>query len=92
MLPEAQTTTQAKKSHSKGRHPNRWREKIKKQKRGFLSSVNLAEKFDVTVRTIDRWEAAGIIPRAKRINKRRYWDEDTEPRVDDAAAAQIAAE
>jgi len=30
---------------------------------------------DVADKTIDRWTAAGILPRPLVINKRRYWDE-----------------
>jgi DNA-binding transcriptional MerR regulator len=31
---------------------------------------------DVADRTIDRWTAAGILPKPLIINSRRYWDEE----------------
>jgi MerR HTH family regulatory protein len=51
-----------------------------------LSTRRLAEKFDVSMRTIDRWIERGIIPPGKRIRGRRFWPDDTEPKYDAAEA------
>ena len=97
MPPETQTTAEAKKPATQAKKPGRKPSRRDRQRRlaerrkRLISSVLLAEKCGVTVRTIDRWELAGIILRAKRINKRRYWDEDTEPLTDNATATAEAA-
>jgi MerR HTH family regulatory protein len=36
----------------------------------------MCERYGVVDRTINRWEEAGVIPQAERINGRRYWDEE----------------
>jgi len=35
----------------------------------------LSEKYGVSIKTIDRWAAAGILPLPLVLNNRRYWDE-----------------
>lgn len=40
-----------------------------------LTSRQLCERYNVVVRTIDRWTAAGILPEPMVINGYRYWDE-----------------
>jgi DNA-binding transcriptional MerR regulator len=41
-----------------------------------------AERHGVTVRTLNRWEAEGIIDPAVRIHNRKYYEEENEPRLD----------
>jgi DNA-binding transcriptional MerR regulator len=41
-----------------------------------------AERRGVTTKTLDRWVDAGILPEPDRINKRKYFDPNTEPRRD----------
>ena len=41
-----------------------------------------AERFGISVRTLDRWVAQGIIPAPERIRGRKYGDPDTKPRID----------
>jgi DNA-binding transcriptional MerR regulator len=41
----------------------------------LLPTRALCERYHVVSRTIDRWEAAGVIPAPVRINGRRYWSE-----------------
>ena len=88
MLPEAEMTTQARKKPGP-EGPRHDRQIKKAETKGKLSARRLAEKNDVSMKTIDRWEALGIIPRGKRIRGRRYWDEDTEPLTDAPAAEAI---
>ena len=40
-----------------------------------LTARRLCERYDVVVRTIDRWLEQGILPPPLIINGRRYWDE-----------------
>ena len=40
-----------------------------------LTSSALAERYSVSVRTIDRWLEDKILPEPMRIHKVRYWDE-----------------
>jgi DNA-binding transcriptional MerR regulator len=42
----------------------------------------MCERYSVVDRTINRWEATGIIPQAERINGRKYWDEEKVERRD----------
>jgi predicted site-specific integrase-resolvase len=46
----------------------------------------LAERLGVSTRTLDRWTEAGRLPEPIRVNKRKYWPTDTEPRRDGQAA------
>jgi hypothetical protein len=57
----------------------------------MLPTRKLAERYDVTVRTIERWVETGVLAAPQRINGRRYWPEGTTPRTDPAAivAARI---
>jgi hypothetical protein len=41
----------------------------------LLPTRALCERYGVVSRTIDRWEAAGVIPAPVCINGRRYWRE-----------------
>src|SRR6266516_733687 len=41
-----------------------------------LTARRLCERYDVVVRTIDRWLGQGILPPPLIINGRRYWDEE----------------
>jgi DNA-binding transcriptional MerR regulator len=36
----------------------------------------MCERYGVVDRTINRWEKAGVIPQAERINGRKYWDRE----------------
>jgi DNA-binding transcriptional MerR regulator len=38
-----------------------------------LSTSATARRLGVSIRSIDRWLAAGILPQPIRINKRKYW-------------------
>jgi predicted site-specific integrase-resolvase len=40
-----------------------------------LQTRSLCERYDVCVKTIERWSAQGILPPPLVINKRKYWDE-----------------
>ena len=40
-----------------------------------LTSRMLCERYSVVTRTVDRWTAAGILPKPLVINGLRYWDE-----------------
>jgi hypothetical protein len=42
----------------------------------------LAERFGVTVRTLDRWVQLGIIAKPEVIRGRKYGDPDCQPRLD----------
>jgi hypothetical protein len=42
----------------------------------------IAEKYDVSVRTTERWVEAGILPEPDRINGRKSWPPGTEPKFD----------
>ena len=41
-----------------------------------LTSKAVAERYDVTIRTVERWTDAGILPQPMRINHIKYWDEE----------------
>jgi predicted site-specific integrase-resolvase len=41
----------------------------------------IAERFQVSPRTIDRWTAEGILPKPRKINRRCYYPEGAEPQV-----------
>jgi hypothetical protein len=51
-----------------------------------LSHSQKADQQGVSTRTLDRWIAAGIIDAPIYINGRKYHDEDSQPRQDEAAA------
>jgi predicted DNA-binding transcriptional regulator AlpA len=40
-----------------------------------LRASAVAARYSITVRTVDRWLEAGILPEPLRIHKTRYWDE-----------------
>jgi predicted site-specific integrase-resolvase len=44
-----------------------------------------AERHGVSTRTVDRWVKAGRLPEPERINNRKYWPSDVEPRRDGEA-------
>jgi DNA-binding transcriptional MerR regulator len=46
-----------------------------------------AKRKRVSTKTLDRWVAAGILPKPDRINNRKYFEEGTEPRRDSERAA-----
>jgi len=50
--------------------------------RGLLPTRVMAEQNKVSIRTVERWEKAGILPEPERINGRKYWPEGTTPRRD----------
>jgi predicted site-specific integrase-resolvase len=50
-----------------------------------------AEQQGVTVRTLDRWIAAGIIERPDQVNGRNYHREDSEPQRGPARGKPIGA-
>jgi hypothetical protein len=45
----------------------------------------IAQRFNVSTRTIDRWSEDGILPEPIRIKTRKYWPIDVEPRRDGGA-------
>jgi len=51
----------------------------------YETTNHLPERQGVTTRTIDRWVGQGILPKPVKINGRKYWPVDTEPRRDTAA-------
>jgi DNA-binding transcriptional MerR regulator len=53
-----------------------------------LSHRRFAERRGVSTKTLDRWVVLGILPPPERINGRKYWNEETEPRRDGEAATQ----
>jgi predicted site-specific integrase-resolvase len=42
----------------------------------LLTSRRLCERYNVVLRTIDRWMEQGHLPPPLIINTRRYWDEE----------------
>ena len=60
--------------------------KKKKRNKRRVSWRHYAEARGVSVWTLDRWAAAGIIPTPGYIRKRKYIDPETEPRRDADAA------
>jgi len=42
----------------------------------------VAERFGISVKTLDRWARRGIVDPPVKINKRKYGDPDAEPRLD----------
>jgi predicted site-specific integrase-resolvase len=42
----------------------------------------MAEQHRVSIRTIERWTDAGILPQPERINGRKYWPDGTTPKFD----------
>jgi len=58
----------------------------KKRAKQLESHRAFAERLGVSPRTIDRWTRAGLLPRPIRINKRKYWSPNTQPRCDVDAA------
>ena len=47
----------------------------------------IAERFDVSTRTIDRWSEDGVLPEPVRIRGHKYWPSDVKPRRDGGEAA-----
>jgi DNA-binding transcriptional MerR regulator len=39
-----------------------------------LTARSLADRYGISLKTIDRWTEAGILPRPMRVNRRRFWD------------------
>ena len=54
----------------------------KKREKRLESHRAFAERHGVSPRTIDRWATAGLLPKPTRINKRKYWNPNTQPRRD----------
>jgi hypothetical protein len=46
----------------------------------------IAERYNVSTRTIDRWSENGILPEPVRIRGRKYWPGDVQPRRDGETA------
>jgi hypothetical protein len=46
------------------------------------SAASLARRLDRSVRSIDRWIVAGVLPEPFRIRGRRFWPAGTMPRFD----------
>jgi len=99
MLPETKTDTAAfkkptlgdvaepldpEKKNSHKRRERKARQAIGPPKIALLSTSKMAEKFSVCMRTIDRWLEDKILPEPKRINGRKFWPADTEPKSDAA--------
>jgi DNA-binding transcriptional MerR regulator len=42
----------------------------------------MAERYNVSTKTIDRWSEDGILPEPIRIKTRKYWPTDVAPRHD----------
>ena len=42
----------------------------------------VAERHNVSTKTLDRWVARGIFPAPERIRERKYGDLNAEPRID----------
>ena len=40
-----------------------------------LTSRALADRYSVSIRTVERWTEDGILPQPMRIHKVKYWDE-----------------
>jgi hypothetical protein len=60
--------------------------------RKFVSKRAVADRYDVVIRTIDRWVKAGILPVPDLvINHRDYWHEESLDRHDRAAVVARAA-
>jgi DNA-binding transcriptional MerR regulator len=51
-----------------------------------LTHSKKAAQQGVSGRTLDRWVKDGIIPPPERVNKRKYYDADSQPRRDREAA------
>ena len=51
-----------------------------------LTHRRKADQLGVSGRTLDRWVAAGIIDAPTYVNGRKFHDEDSQPRQDEAAA------
>ena len=45
----------------------------------WVPTRKIAEHNGVSVRTVERWQGAGIIQEPKYVNGRKYWPEGTEP-------------
>jgi hypothetical protein len=50
--------------------------------RPLLTTRRLAEQYDRSIRTVERWTDAGILPQPMRINGRKFWPADTKPKLD----------
>jgi hypothetical protein len=60
--------------------------------RKFISKRAVAERYDVTPRTVDRWTQAKILPAPDlTINHRRYWREAGLDQYDRRCAVERAA-
>jgi hypothetical protein len=58
--------------------------KTKREKKRVAWNAYAAQR-GISPRTLDRWAAAGIVPKPEYINRRKYIDPDVEPKHDDAA-------
>jgi len=55
----------------------------------LLTKRLLAQRYSVTLRSIERWAELGILPPPQKINSRCYWDEaEIECRERERMAAQ----
>ena len=44
----------------------------------------IAERHQVSIRTVERWTDAGILPQPLRIRGRKFWPAGTTAKLDDA--------
>jgi predicted site-specific integrase-resolvase len=58
------------------------RSHLSKELPAWLPYARYAERKGVTTKTLDRWVAKGILPPPKRVNNRKYLDENIQPRQD----------
>jgi DNA-binding transcriptional regulator YiaG len=53
----------------------------------LVSNKVFADTLGISTRTLWNWEARGILPPAKKIRKRKYWDPNVRPKLDGEAVA-----
>jgi hypothetical protein len=66
--------------------PRRNKEPAAEQEATSLDPTRVvAERHRVSIRTIERWTDAGILPPPLRINRRKFWPAGTVAKTDTAA-------
>jgi DNA-binding transcriptional MerR regulator len=53
-----------------------------------LKCRDLCARYDVSAKTIDRWQATGVLPKPMYINGTRYWDEQAVDAADETRMAK----